>query len=120
MIKSLTYRFIILLFCGFSLAFPLVSQEKYPAEKVELMTDRGFYISGESLMFSGIVSLNGDKNILSEVVYIEFISPSGQKINQTKVEIINNRFEGQLIIPQDALSGYYYIRAYTKWSYAPN
>lgn len=93
----------------------MLGQNSYPAEKIGLLTDRGIYISGESILFSGTLSLNGGDNILSEAIYIEFITPTGHKINQTKVKIVDNTFEGQLIIPEDALSGYYYMRAYTKW-----
>lgn len=93
----------------------MFGQLKYPSERVDLMTDRSIYLSGESVLFSGILSTIKDENTLSKVAYIEVITPSGQKINQVKVKILNDHFDGQIYIPADALSGFYFIRAYTKW-----
>jgi hypothetical protein len=79
------------------------------------MTDRSLYLSGETILFSGLLSSTDGNESLSEVAYVEIITSSGQKINQGKFKIKENKFEGSLIIPQDVLSGFYFLRAYSKW-----
>ena len=110
-----TIRLIGLLFFGLTFSISVFGQAYYPAEKAVLWTDRMIYISGEDILFSGIISSSDPKNILSEVVYVELITPEGQKINKGKFKINENKFEGQLNIQQDILSGFYFLRAYTKW-----
>ena len=110
-----TYYLLLFLFSWVFHTASLSAQDLYPAEKIQLMTDRSLYLSGENISFSGLLSASDDKASLSVVVYIEILTPSGQKINQGKFKISENKFEGSLIIPQDVLSGYYYLRAYSKW-----
>ena len=92
-----------------------ISQITYPAEKAVLVCDRGLYVSGEHIQISGEINMVDDSEILSEIVYVELITPLGQKINQMKLRITNSHFEGALLIPDAILSGYYFLRAYTKW-----
>ena len=106
---------ICLLLVGIGLAGNLFSQQNFPAEKTSLFCDRGVFICGEKISFTGFLSIKNNEETLSEVAYVELITPLGQKINQSKVQIEDNVFSGQLIIPIDALSGYYFLRAYTKW-----
>ncbi|NPD44626.1 MULTISPECIES: hypothetical protein [unclassified Lentimicrobium] len=91
------------------------AQGLLPAEKAETWTDRAIYISGEEICFSGILSISDEDELLSTVVYVELISPENQKINQTKLPVIDQSYSGKLIIPEDVLSGYYFLRTYTKW-----
>lgn len=109
------YLIVFLLFSGLFHPVFLCGQDLYPAEKIHLMTDRSLYLSGENILFSGLLTSLDNKESLSEVAYVEIITASGQKINQGKFKVKDNKFEGLLIIPQDVLSGYYYLRAYSKW-----
>lgn len=93
----------------------LNAQDLLPAEKAETWTDRAVYISGEEICFSGILSISEEDELLSTVVYVELISPENQKINQIKLPVIDQAYSGKLIIPEDVLSGYYFLRTYTKW-----
>jgi hypothetical protein len=85
------------------------------AEKTILFTPRTVFISGETIEFSGEVNSVSNNGALSRVVYVELISATGQKINQTKITPENNIFSGSIAIPEDLMSGYFYLRAYTKW-----
>lgn len=116
MIKSIKISYSILLLIG-SLIYSIQSfgQIVNTAEKVDLLCDRSVYISGESISFSGLLSSISDSSYISEVVYVEIISPDGQRISKSKFKIIDASFSGQLAIPIDAISGYYYLRSYTKW-----
>lgn len=114
-IKRRTYCFILLFFLH-GIALPaLFSQEKYPIETIDMFSDRNVYISGENIFFSGLISLSNDSVPFSKLVYIELVSPNGQKIEQAKIKIHDSTFEGNIEIPASLISGYYFIRAYSKW-----
>ncbi len=51
----------------------------------------------------------------SNVIYVELIRWNGEKIAQGKFRLYENSASGYLSIPETLLSGFYYIRAYTKW-----
>lgn len=105
----------ILLAISALIAFPIKAQVLLPAEKAETWTDRAIYISGEEICFSGILSIADKEELLSTVVYVELIGPENQKINQIKLPVNHQAYSGKLIIPEDVLSGYYFLRSYTKW-----
>jgi len=84
----------------------------YPGESIVLSIDRSLYITGEEISLAGMLE---SEQVLSSVVYLEIITPAGEKINQMKLPIIQQHFQGAINIPEDVLSGYYYVRAYTKW-----
>ncbi len=81
-------------------------------EKVHLFTDRTLYISGESLYFEAVLENAHDQ---SKTLYIELILPDGTSLLSEKQLIAQKRSSGQLQIPEDILSGVYYIKAYTKY-----
>lgn len=108
--KRLSLLFLLVL-CGFH----VLASDAFPAEKTTLFTQRTIYISGENIDFSGVVSSVSNDNASSHVVYVELISATGQKINQLKTTIQGNVFSGSIAIPEELLSGYFYLRAYTKW-----
>jgi hypothetical protein len=91
------------------------TQNTYPAENAKLCTDRAFYISGEEIQFSGWIFTDSSNEIFSEVVYVELLDPLGQKINQQKYYLNENGFQGKISIPESLISGYYNLRAYTKY-----
>lgn len=86
-------------------------------EKVEIITDRDIYITGETVYFK---ILNLSDSILkeigwSEVVYLELITPEGLPLSQGKFKFGSGGSQGKLEIPEGLLSGNYYLKAYTKW-----
>lgn len=85
-------------------------------EKVNLITDRSFYISGEQVWFKAWVS-SFTKNDLppSGILYIEIISPDGKSISRVKSLIEDSQANGFVEIPDDVITGTYYVRAYTKY-----
>ncbi|MFO7827221.1 MAG: hypothetical protein R6V23_01260 [Bacteroidales bacterium] len=82
-------------------------------EKVILNTDRSIYITGESIAFSA-TALNNQK-FLSQILYIELITPTGKQMNGAKYKIEQSRCFGTFKIPENLYSGNYYVRAYTKF-----
>lgn len=85
-------------------------------EKVNLLTDRTLYVSGEKIRFSVLVqSLNGqNNNNQSRIIYIELITNIGEKILGGKYQVIFDKCYGAFKIPENASTGIYYLRAYTK------
>lgn len=108
--KTLTF-----LLVGLFLPAILFSQSTYPPEKIDLISDRSVYICGESIFFSAILSSNQNNELFSKVVYTELITPTGEKISQSKIRIDSSSFAGDIKIPEETLSGYYFLRSYTKW-----
>ncbi len=109
--KGILKHIIIILVIGL-LANELKAQQVLEPEYTHVFTDRAVYITGESILFSGIIEGKSPK---SKVVYTELITPIGDKINEGKQEIKDLHFSGEISIPENTLSGYYYLRSYTKW-----
>ena len=53
--------------------------------------------------------------IQSKILYIELILADGSALVSQKHSISNKQCQGVLEIPQDLLSGTYYLKAYTKY-----
>lgn len=85
-------------------------------ETIRLTTDRSLYLSGETLFFSAAYFINPNQpESLSKVMYVELFDVEGKTVAASKFEIINNLCQGQLIIPSQSKSGYYIMRAYTRF-----
>lgn len=83
------------------------------SENVFLSIDRNTYITEENILFSATVSSN--QKLLSEILYVELITPKGNQIKGVKYKIEQSKSSGKIRIPRDIYSGNYYIRAYTKY-----
>jgi hypothetical protein len=88
----------------------------YPSESVIATTDRTMYISGENILFSGLtITENANStNDLSRILYCELITPDGTRISGGKYAVWNSSVHGSLAIPEDAITGYYYLKSYTR------
>ncbi len=86
-------------------------------EGLLLLTDRGHYISGESIHFRAYYrSPEGSSlNEWSRVLYVELITPNGNSLAQSKVSINRAGAKGAIAIPEGLSSGTYYLKAYTRW-----
>jgi len=96
-----------MLFMGILLTIASNAQESY-----HLFTDRNMYVIGEAIHFSTVNTNEGDS--AERVLYVELITPEGRQINGGKYLVENGMTRGCMDIPEDLLSGYYYIRAYTR------
>jgi len=83
-------------------------------EKVVLTTDRDLYLSGEKILFTAKVFVEGGSNetSLSKILYIELFKENKAFV-QTKFRLENNLVQGSIRLPEELLSGNYYLRAYT-------
>ena len=86
-------------------------------ENIILTTDRDIYISGEKVWFKaqGFIALDIPNNQLSNILYVELFNASNQSYVRKKYKITNEMVSGMFIIPQELISGNYFIRAYTQY-----
>lgn len=94
-----------------------------PGERVVLFSDRNLYIAGEQILFSAFL-LTGEEvadTLQSRVVYCELITPGGIKIAGNKFLIEDYHASGLINIPDDLITGTYFLRAYTRYmrNYGP-
>ncbi len=80
-------------------------------EKIQLFTDRNLYVTGEEIFFSAALAV---KDSGESVIYVELITPAGDKIKSGKFKSEKGITSGCLAIPEDLFTGIYYIRAYTR------
>lgn len=86
-------------------------------ESFSIVTDRSLYSSGENIFFfAQKTEMNGIiKKEFSKVLYVDIITPDGMIINSARFPVFNSFSYGALSIPENALTGTYYLRCYTKW-----
>jgi hypothetical protein len=88
----------------------------YPVERVQVCTDRKMYISGENISISALVYIKNDiGGEFSRILYCELITPGGNRITGGKYPVEKSTAEGCLHIPEEAISGIYYLKSYTRF-----
>ena len=85
------------------------------SEKVNLFTDRDLYLSGENVWFTAFVLINDsfNENDLSKIIYLELVDGKKKTIFQGKYKINKGITTGSFQIPEETISGSYFIRSYT-------
>ncbi len=81
-------------------------------QSFRLFSDRNMYVIGEVIHFSAVNPFEKDSD--ERVLYVELITPEGRQINGGKFLTDHGITNGCLEIPEDLLSGYYFMRAYTR------
>lgn len=89
----------------------------YPQEKVFLHTDNSSYIQGDTLWYKAYVVLaaNNRPTTVSKPLYVELLDQVGNVVERQIVEVKNGCANGQIALTNTVLSGYFELRAYTKW-----
>lgn len=86
-------------------------------EKIYIQTNHVFFKPGDDLFFK--VYLVNAKNqlasVISSVVYVEIVSPSGSVLEKLNYRIEDGYAEGHYEFSKSATGGLYKIRAYTTW-----
>lgn len=86
-------------------------------ERVNICIDRTMYISGEKILFSALV-INEQVtagNEFSRILYCELITPEGNHIAGGKYPVMNSSAQGCLQIPEETITGIYYLKSYTRF-----
>ena len=88
-----------------------------PGEMIHAWTDRTMYVSGEKIFFSAVTKEFTDtsKTEFSRILYCELITPEGKRITGGKYSLTNLLFHGCITIPEETISGIYYLRFYTRF-----
>ena len=86
-------------------------------ESLILLSDRGHYISGETIHYRAFYKGPADTKSAewSKVLYVELIMPNGTALEQGKVPIDSGGISGTILIPEGISSGTHYLKAYTRW-----
>ena len=87
-------------------------------ERVYLHFDNTAYYLGETLWFKAYVSFGVDNrpSALSKVLYVELVAPEGYVVETKKYKLDDNGCcNGEFELNPLLLSGYYEIRAYTRY-----
>ncbi len=86
-------------------------------EKIYIQTNHVFFKPGEDLFFK--VYLVNAKNqlisVISNVVYVEVVGPSGSVLQKMNYRVEDGYAEGHYQFSKEATGGLYKIRAYTTW-----
>ena len=88
----------------------------YASERLLVCTDRTLYISGEKIFLSAVILNETDfpANEYSRIIYVELITPDGNRIAGGKYPVENSSGQGCLQIPAETITGIYYLKSYTR------
>lgn len=86
-----------------------------PQEKAYLQTDRNDYLAGESIWFKTYAQLNQKPTVLSKVIYVDLVDPSGKVAEKKMLKLEGGAANGVLDIRPEWAPGDYYLRCYTLW-----
>ena len=89
----------------------------FPQEKAYLHFDNTGYFRGETMWFSAYVVRTdlGSLTDLSRVLYVELLDPTGEVVSTRKVRLENGRGSGSFKLDNLLTSGFYEVRAYTRY-----
>ena len=90
---------------------------RYPQEKVYLHFDNTAYFLTETIWFKAYVvqASNHVPSRLSGVLYVELLSPEGAVLETKKLPVVDGGCHGEFYLDSLYLSGYYEVRAYTRY-----
>jgi len=89
----------------------------FPQEKVYLHLDNTGYFMGETIWLKAYM-VRTDKDSLgslSRVLYVELVGPYGDVVKTQKLKVENGTAHGEIVLDGLLASGYYEVRAYTRY-----
>lgn len=94
-----------------------LSISSLPKESVFIHTDKPYYLTGETLWFTGycMEEVKGVPTYLSSVLYVELLDKDQIPIAQLKCSLSSGVATGQILISPTWSTGNYILRAYTAW-----
>lgn len=94
--------------------------DAYPREKAHLHFDNTSYYVGDTIWFKAYVvtAETNRASLISTPLYVELLDQMGNVIHKQVVRLSSGGGCGQIPLPDHTLSGYYEVRAYTKWMLA--
>ena len=94
----------------------------FPREKAYLHFDNTSYYVGDTIWFKAYVTLAEKQtfSLISRPLYVELVDQTGHIADKQIIKLTQGQGNGQFILPHSMLSGYYEVRAYTRWMLAFN
>ncbi|MBR0433453.1 MAG: hypothetical protein IJK15_07160 [Bacteroidaceae bacterium] len=91
--------------------------ERIPQEKVYVHMDNTSYYLGDTIWFAAYTRrTNGDRpSKISRVLYAELWNHDGYLVERKLIEMQDGRGHGFFALPDSLYSGYFELRAYTRW-----
>ena len=92
----------------------------FPREKAYLHFDNTSYYVGDTIWFKAYVTL-AEQQIFSQIsrpLYVELVDQTGHIADKQIIKLTQGEGNGQFVLPRSMLSGYYEVRAYTRWMLA--
>ena len=88
-----------------------------PQEKVFVQMDNTCYFLGDTIWFSAFTRRtdSGTPSRISRVLYVELLNHDGYLVERKLVEMLDGRGSGYFALPDTLYSGYFELRAYTRW-----
>ena len=92
----------------------------FPREKVHLHFDNTSYYQGDTIWFKAyLVTADDNKpSNISRPLYVDLLDQLGNIVDQQIIKIENGVGTGQISLVGRYFTGYYEVRAYTKWMLA--
>jgi len=96
------------------LSFALTLQAGF-SERIQLFTNQSSYLSGEDIMVA-VATTDADHRLVefSKVAYVE-LTDSNRVVAQTMISLAGSTGKGILSLPEQLPTGYYRLRAYTRF-----
>lgn len=94
--------------------------DAYPSEKVHLHFDNTSYYVGDTIWFKAYNTLAETQvpSTISRPLYVELVDQTGHVADKQIIKLTQGAGNGQFILSKSMLSGYYEVRAYTRWMLA--
>ena len=87
-------------------------------EKIYVHTDNNSYFVGDTIWYKAYLLRADDLRpaAMSKILYVELLSPDGYIVERQRIIVDHNtQSYGQFALPDTIYSGYYELRAYTRW-----
>lgn len=96
----------------------MLTEKAQVQEKVYVHTDNNCYFMGDTIWYKAYV-LRADNlrpTDMSKLLYVELLSPDGLVVERQRIVVSDKGFTcGQFALKDSLYSGYYELRAYTRW-----
>ncbi|MBR5511741.1 MAG: SEL1-like repeat protein [Bacteroidaceae bacterium] len=96
----------------------IMVNQLFPQERVYLHFDNTAYYLGETMWFKAYTTsgIADNERPISKVLYVELCAPEGYVVETKKYKLDENgRCNGEFELKPSLLSGYYEVRAYTRY-----
>jgi hypothetical protein len=92
----------------------------YPREKVYLHFDNNSYYQGDTIWYKAYVVTAADNqpSTISTPLYVDFLDQLGNVTDRQIIQLNHGEGSGYISLATTFITGYYEVRAYTKWMLA--